>query len=293
MKPQADCHIHMILDAVYWRAALDRHRVHPDAVLIRQRLAAYQKAGVTYLRDGGDRWGVCQLAAALAPAYGITYAMPLAPLYPAGHYGGFLGRSFQTVSQYRQLVQETRRSGGHFIKLILSGLMDFRHYGMLTEPPLPCGTIAVLIDMAHDAGMPVMVHCNGAAAAQAVIAAGADSLEHGAYLEDETIAALAASETIWVPTFSPIGNLIGSGRYPDNTLHQILETQMQRVRQAFLAGAQIACGSDAGAYRAAHVQAICDEWHYLAQALQGLTWQTRLLAAGQRLQTVFSPRSAG
>ena len=59
---QADHHIHIILDGADWRAAIAAHRGGPNEAVIRQRLQAYQAAGVTYLRDGGDRWGVCLLA---------------------------------------------------------------------------------------------------------------------------------------------------------------------------------------------------------------------------------------
>lgn len=84
-------------------------------------LQAYQAAGVTYLRDGGDRWGVCLLAAQLAPEYGIRYAAPGAPLCPTGRYGGFLGRGFAGCDEFRRLVAVNKQSGADFIKLILSG----------------------------------------------------------------------------------------------------------------------------------------------------------------------------
>ena len=211
---QADHHIHIILDGADWRAAIAAHRGGPNEAVIRQRLQAYQAAGVTYLRDGGDRWGVCLLAAQLAPEYGIRYAAPGAPLCPTGRYGGFLGRGFAGSDEFRRLVAVNKQSGADFIKLILSGLMDFSSPGALTEPDLPRQVIADCIAIAHDAGLPVMVHCNGAAVCLAAIQAGADSLEHGAYLDDEALAALAESQTVWVPTLAPIGNLIGDGRYP-------------------------------------------------------------------------------
>ena len=182
-----------------------------------------------------------------------------------------------------------KQIGADFSKLILSGLMDFSSPGALTEPDLPRQVIADCIAIAHDAGLPVMVHCNGAAVCLAAIQAGADSLEHGAYLDDEALAALAESQTVWVPTLTPIGNLIGDGRYPDAALREILAAQQRRVHQAFLAGAKIACGSDAGAYRVPHGQALRDERRFLAQALEGLAWEDSLAASGQALQRVFAP----
>ncbi len=286
---QADHHIHIILDGADWRAAIAAHRGGPNEAVIRQRLQAYQAAGVTYLRDGGDRWGVCLLAAQLAPEYGIRYAAPGVPLCPTGRYGGFLGRGFAGCDEFRRLVAVNKQSGADFIKLILSGLMDFSSPGALTEPDLPRQIIADCIAIAHDAGLPVMVHCNGATACLAAIQAGADSLEHGAYLNDEALAALAESQTVWVPTLTPIGNLVGDGRYPDAALREILAAQQRRARQAFQAGAKIACGSDAGAYRVPHGQALRDERRFLSQALEGLAWEDGLAAGEQALQRVFAP----
>ena len=286
---QADHHIHIILDGADWRAAIAAHRGGPNEAVIRQRLQAYQAAGVTYLRDGGDRWGVCLLAAQLAPEYGIRYAAPGVPLCPTGRYGGFLGRGFAGCDEFRRLVAVNKQSGADFIKLILSGLMVFSSPGALTEPDLPRQIIADCIAIAHDAGLPVMVHCNGATACLAAIQAGADSLEHGAYLNDEALAALAESQTVWVPTLTPIGNLVGDGRYPDAALREILAAQQRRARQAFQAGAKIACGSDAGAYRVPHGQALRDERRFLSQALEGLAWEDGLAAGEQALQRVFAP----
>ena len=53
----ADCHIHMVLDGVYYKDAIAAHRQGPREDLIRPRLEAYRSLGFTYLRDGGDRWG--------------------------------------------------------------------------------------------------------------------------------------------------------------------------------------------------------------------------------------------
>ena len=92
---KADCHIHMLLDGENWKAAIDRHRSGPHMPTVRAALDLYRRQGYTYLRDGGDRWGVGAAARAIAPEYGITYRTPLAPLCKAGHYGSFIGKSME------------------------------------------------------------------------------------------------------------------------------------------------------------------------------------------------------
>lgn len=282
-----DCHIHMILDGVDWKRAIAAHRHAPDDRFIRQRLAAYRAAGITYLRDGGDRWGVCRRAAELAPEYGICYRAPLCPIYQKGRYGALLGRSYETLAEFRQLVDWVGQGGGHFIKIMISGLMDFNQYGVLTDPPMEPAHIRDLVAIAHDAGFSVMAHCNGAGTILAAVTAGVDSLEHGAYLDETAAQALARSDTVWVPTLSAVGNLIGTGRYPDAVLRRILAHQMQMVRRVSQLGGHIACGSDAGAYRVEHVQGAETEAQYLAKALDTAQWQQHLMQSCQMLQKKF------
>ena len=263
----SDCHIHMVLDGVYWKDAIARHRAGVREDWVRRTLSAYRQRGITYLRDGGDRWGVCSLAARLAPEYGIRYRIPGAPIHKNGHYGGFIGRGFDTMADYRALVEETKRSGADLIKIMISGLMDFDRLGVLTDVPLTPEEIREMIAIAHGEGFSVMAHANGDATVAAAIAAGVDSIEHGAYLGQETLHRLAESRTVWVPTLVTFGNLIGCGRFPDAVLKPLLEGAMENVRTAAALGALIAPGSDAGAFRVLHGQGTLDEYALLKAAI--------------------------
>ncbi len=262
-----DCHMHMALDGGYWRAALARHEPAPDEAFIRSTLETYQRLGFTYLRDGGDRWGAGELAARLAPEYGIRYRTPCFPIYRRGHYGSFIGRGFETLEEYRALVQEVKTRGGHFIKIMISGLMDFNHYGVLTDEPMPEELVCALAEIAHDAGFSVMAHANGDAAVRAAVKAGIDSVEHGAYLTDETLLALSESNTVWTPTLVTVGNLIGDARFPEKATRPLLSYQQNAIRFAAAHGAMLAPGSDAGAYRVFHGQGGLDELALLKETL--------------------------
>ena len=262
-----DCHIHMILDGVYYRAAIDAQKERPDDCLIRRRLAAYRDAGITFLRDGGDAWGVALRAAQLASEYGIEYRTPAFPIHRIGRYGGFIGRGFETMPEYRRLVDMARESGADFIKIMISGLMDFDCYGKITSEPLDADEIYEMIHIAHEEGFSVMAHANGSQTVIAAVQAGVDSIEHGAYLNDEAVHALAESESVWTPTLVTIHNLIGDGRYPDSVLRALEEYQMQQIRLCAELGGKIAIGSDNGAYNVMHVQGSLDECRCLKAAI--------------------------
>lgn len=265
---KADCHIHMVLDGVDWKQAIARNSICPNEDFIRQTLATYRDLGYTYLRDGGDRWGVGAKARELAPDYGIIYRTPLAPLCFAGHYGAFIGRTYENLREYARLVVQTRTAGGDFIKIMISGLMDFNHFGVLTEDSLPGEMIGELIHIAHEEGMSVMAHANGISALYAAVA-GVDSVEHGAYLTEETLYAMQENGTVWVPTLSTIGNLRGTGRFSETDVESILESALENVAKYHKIGGILASGTDAGAWAVPHGS--CAEEGYFTMAGVGET----------------------
>ena len=262
---RADCHMHMILDGVDWRAAIGRHRNGPDEGFIRQVLEAYRRAGFTYLRDGGDRWGAGKRARELAPEYGIIYRTPLAPLCKVGHYGGFIGENYGNMREYADLVRKARENGADFIKIMISGLMDFDRFGGLTEPGFPAEEIRELIHIAHEEGFRVMAHANGARVMEAAAVAGVDSIEHGAYPDADALAAMAEMGTLWVPTLSTVGNLRGKGRFEETAVRKILERAMGCVAEYVGLGGKIAPGTDAGAWAVTH--GMLSEYELLSEAL--------------------------
>lgn len=254
---KADCHIHAVLDGVDWKASIARG-VSDD--FIRHMLQTYRDLGYTYLRDGGDRWGVGYRAKELAADYGITYRTPLAPLCLKGHYGSFIGLTYETPLEFAELVRRQREKGGDFVKIMISGLMDFDRFGVLTEPGLEPALIRELIHIAQEEGMSVMAHCNGAGTAQAAAEAGVDSVEHGAYLDEEAMAAMKEMGVVWVPTVSTIGNLLGKGRFNEAAVRQILDSALSNLSAFHAMGGLIAPGTDAGAWAVQHGCATEEMW---------------------------------
>ena len=247
-----DCHMHMVLDGQYWKSAIARHADGVDMPWIRGVLESYRQKGFSYLRDGGDRWGVGKAARELAQSMGITYRTPLAPLCKKGHYGAFIGECYENLREYAELVKNARGQGADFIKIMISGLMDFDRFGVLTEEGYPTEEIAQLVHIAHEEGFSVMAHANGARCVEAAAAAGVDSVEHGAYLDGDALSAMAQMGTVWVPTLSTIGNLRGKGRFNESAVRAILESAMENVEKFAQMGGMIAVGSDAGAWAVPH-----------------------------------------
>lgn len=262
-----ECHAHIIMDGVNYRQAIDLHKNEPDDKVIREHLKAYQDRGIMFVRDGGDALGVSTRAKELAAEYGIDYRTPVFAIHKEGHYGSIVGKSFSTMSEFHKRVLEAKEQGADFIKIMTTGLLDFNAHGAITGTPLDVTEVKEMVHIAHEEGMAVMSHTNGTYGVQAAVEAGVDSLEHGNYMNEESLTMLSESHTVWVPTLVTVRNLLGDGRYADETLKPIIETAEENVRKAFRLGVKVAPGSDAGAYRVLHGQGIQDEMQAFVQIL--------------------------
>lgn len=264
-----ECHAHIFMNGTNYRKAVELHRGGVQENDIRQKFEQYRRCGISFVRDGGDGLGVSKCAKKLAPEYGITYRTPVFAIHRNGHYGGIVGRGFDTMREYHELVKQVRREGGDFIKIMISGIMDFAREGEIKEPPLEEAEIREMIHIAHEEGFAVMAHANGARTVQCAVQAGLDSAEHGNFVDEECLQAMKEAQVVWVPTFVTIANLPGSGRFADDGLQRLMKRQGEKIRRGLELGVEIALGSDAGAFCVPHGRGLQDEYEWM-QVLAGL-----------------------
>ncbi len=253
-------HAHIFMDGADYHASVEAHRNGPDERRIRAHLAEYQQRGISFVRDGGDHFGASFLARELAPEYGITYRTPGAALYKKGHYGRVAGEPFENLREYASLVRERKRQGADFIKIMTTGIMDFRTDHTLTSRALSEDEVFEMVRIAHEEGFRVMSHTNGARSCEIAAAAGVDSLEHGNFQDEQSLRVLAECGTLWVPTVVTVKNLIGCGRYSDRILERIWKRIGTQMRAARALGVPMALGSDAGACMVGHGSGILQEY---------------------------------
>lgn len=270
------------MDGVNYAAGMARHASGPNEAHIRSCFEAYRARGITFLRDGGDKYGVSEAARRIAPEYGIDYRTPLFAIHQTGTYGGIVGRGFENLDEYAALVDEAVAKGADFIKIMTTGIMDFDVFGRIVYGDgLPAETVLEMVSIAHDRGRAVMAHTNGARAIQVAAEAGVDSIEHGNYLDASAIASLAECGCCLVPTMAVAHNLRGSGLYDERSVARICEMEREGVRAAWEAGVTIACGSDAGAVLVPHGQGTLDEYDCIVEAIGDPDAANEALAAGQ------------
>ncbi len=286
-----ECHAHVFMDGRNYREAVRRQKDGVDEAWIRQVFCAYRERGITYVREGGDHWGVSTRAKEIAPEYGIEYRSPVFAIHKNGSYGSIVGYGFDTMGEYAQLVRKAAQSGADFIKIMTSGLLDFMQGGSVTGTPLPLQEVREMVHIAHEEGLAVMSHTNGDQAVQVAIESGVDSIEHGNYMSEKTVRMLAESSSIWVPTAVTIYNLIGDGRYEDLLLQRIWEGVATNLQAAWEYRAKVTLGSDAGAYRVLHGQGLVDEYRIFQRVLgEGAALDGWLRENEWQLRGRFRPR---
>ena len=276
-----ECHAHIAMDGVNYARGMARHANGPDEAHIRACFEASRARGISFVRDGGDKFGVSERAKHIAPEYGIDYRSPIFAIHRKGGYGSIVGRAFESMRDYALLVDEAVASGADFIKIMTTGIMDFNEFGRITHFDVEAAEVLEMVHIAHEQGLAVMSHTNGKRAVLAAIEAGVDSIEHGNYIDAECITALAESRVCYVPTATVARNLMGKGLFDENTLARIWDASQSAISAAVHAECIVALGSDAGAVGVPHGQGTYDEYDCFCEAVPDAKLRDSRLAEGE------------
>lgn len=111
-----------------------------------------------------------------------------------------------------------------------------------------------LIDTAHAYGRKVAVHAHGLEGVKLAVRLGADSIEHGTMLDEETAKLMAKNGTFYVPTLSTVNGYLerlaaNPNAYPPAVKAQIdwrIGITGKSLKIAYPLGVKIAYGTDAG-----------------------------------------------
>jgi imidazolonepropionase-like amidohydrolase len=140
------------------------------------------------------------------------------------------------------------KSGSEWIKVYASrGSFD----SVDTTQTLTFDEMKAIVDAAHAQGRKVAIHSYGAPGVKDAVRAGADSVEHGIDLDDETIADMVTRGTVWVPTIDHNRYYVDAkdeyGFKPEAIppLQEYTQKNLESTRRAVKAGVRIGMGSDA------------------------------------------------
>ena len=262
-----ELHAHVFMDGINYKNSVERFKNGVDESAVRLALSEYQKRGITLVRDGGDHFGACSYAKSIAGEYGITYLMPVYALYREGNYGKVAGIPYRDFKEYHALVLKAKSLGADFIKIMVSGILDFNQFGVVSETDYCLSDVKELVHIAHEEGFAVMAHASGTEKVRFAAEAGVDSIEHGYYMDSETMQILKEKQIVWVPTAVTSENLIKTERFNEDEVKKISDCHKAAIKEAAGLGVLIGCGSDAGAYAVRHGQGAVDEYNLLHELI--------------------------
>jgi imidazolonepropionase-like amidohydrolase len=159
----------------------------------------------------------------------------------------------RSVDEVRERVRRLLIGGADMIKCIGTGAVLTRG-GVPGAPELSEAEIHAAVEEAGWYGTHVAVHAHGAEGAKRAIRAGARSIEHGSYLDDEAIAMLADTGTFFsIDLYDGEWALGPDGPtdWPAETMRKMAESQVAAeavLAKAIERGVRIAFGTDAGVY---------------------------------------------
>ncbi len=148
----------------------------------------------------------------------------------------------------RAAVREVLRAGADVIKIATTGgvsshRLDPRQQIFTREE------VEAIVDEAHMAGVMVTCHATGGPGLLMAIRAGVDTIEHGPYLDEESVAEMARRGTWYVPTFAIYRWHEALGpEYKQVRARALCEHHQRSFAMVRKAGVRVAMGTDAGAY---------------------------------------------
>ena len=172
------------------------------------RLEKLVRLGITAVRDAGDRDGV---GLALSKLYEAA-ERPLMPyvdspgaaIYHRGRYGSFMAEPLENFTSAAACVEARLKAGAHRIKLILTGIINFKKGAVTTEPQMSTEEVGDIVAAAKSAGVQTFAHASGDEGIQRGIEGEVDSIEHGYFVRQDQLMKMRDRNIGWVPTFAPV-----------------------------------------------------------------------------------------
>jgi imidazolonepropionase-like amidohydrolase len=243
-----DLHTHM---TYYWdrqpgtRPLGQRRRPAVTVYLAQENARRTLEAGVTTVRDLG---AANDTDFSMRDLIGIG-AMPGPRMIVAGQ--GISAPRPATgpdPDAMRRAAEDRLKAGSDWIKVYASrGSYD----SVDTTQTLTFAELEAIVRAAHARQHKVAIHSYGPSGVKDAVLAGADSVEHGIDLDDETIAEMVKRRTVWVPTIDHNRYYVDArdefGFRPEAIppLQDYIQRNLESTRRAFKAGVRLGMGSDA------------------------------------------------
>lgn len=258
-----DMHVHLTFPVV--PADYSRRTDADLAMVAVENARTTLMAGITTVRDLGASSAEAIIAVRDAIERG---AIPGPRIYPAGQSisatAGHGDRRFMrtdiaaaTLSDgvcdgaddCRRAVRKQYKMGAETIKLHATGGGADPNGRRNSAPELSDPELQAIVETAHNLDLRVGGHAHGTAGINAALAAGVDSIEHGSWIDDRSIALLLENNAYLVPTAYLQDWFLARTHIPESA-HEARRANVAlihpKLSEAMARGVKIAMGTDSG-----------------------------------------------
>jgi len=217
---------------------------------------------------------------------GFTCCVPNDPLLPDG--------VVNSLADVRPVVRRIVRAGADVIKCATTGGASSRPGHGPRDGAFNMEEMQTLVEEAHALDRRVMCHALGGRGLRVAVEAGADSIEHGCYLDEEPklLDMMAQRGIFFVPTFA-VYEYHRKSALPHirERAHHLREHHVESLHRALAAGVRIAAGTDAGGHghpsNAMEIECLVKAGLTPLQALRAATgWAAECLGLERDIGTV-------
>ena len=279
-------------------------------------LAETLAMGYTTVRDGGGLDAGFKIAVEQGLIPGPRLVLGIQIVSPTGGIGDRVSPSGHTCcavydpllpesvangpDEVREVVRSMVRAGADVIKTATTGGASSRPGHGPLDAAFSLTEMQALVTESHALGRRVMCHALGGPGLRTALEAGADSIEHGCYLDEEPtlMAKMAAQGTFFVPTLTVyVYHRESASPHVRQRAVDLYPHHVASVQRALELGVPIAAGTDAGGHghpkNALEIKYLVEAGLTPMQALRAATqWAAQCLGRERELGTIEKGRLA-
>lgn len=263
-----ESHVHLFLDGHEFDTAKRQAYMEAGQAAFlatgRRNLERLRAAGITLVRDCGDKWGVNHAlrAESAGSALPVVRSAGVA-LRRKGRYGSFMAEEVTDAATAAAAVRTRQASDD--LKIVLTGIIDFAAAAVKGAPQFDIHELTAITQAARELGKPTVAHVSGRDGLELAVQAGLGSVEHGFFLDAPLLDRMAERGVAWTPTWTPVAwvrdNPATCAVGPDGVagLGRILDAHRANLIEAHRRGTVILAGSDAGSLGVRHGEGLHDD----------------------------------
>ena len=170
---------------------------------------------------------------------------------PGGHMEGSVAYGAKDDEDFVRFIKQTAETADWIKIMITGGVLDAKVKGEPGEMRMNEHQVKLCCDTAHSLGKKVCAHVESTKGIEVALKCGVDSIEHGAYMDDELIKKFKDSGSVLVCTLSPAVPLAkfdpqvtGGNDIQTYNSEVLLEGIIEATKKCLEAGVKVGLGTD-------------------------------------------------